>query len=177
MRIAVTGFGSIWTRRLGRDSESTTRCARDAAFYNTTGVPVGGKIRARSREYGVARFNGSAGFTPHNPARMLNRVFECAAPCRRSNGNHVLFERLSAEPGVPDFYLVAIREEVTGWIVRDRATWKADECLLISFSESDLHQEAMLLMPPFSWLRGSNGVFVVRPDANRPSVARLLGDK
>lgn len=177
MRVAVTGFGSIWTRRHSRDSESTTRCTRDAAFYNTTGVPVGGKIRARSRVYGVARFNGSSGFTPHKPARMLNRVFECAEPCRRSNGNQVLFERLSAEYGDPDFYLVTIREEVTGWIVCDRTTWKADECLLISLSESDLHQEAMLLMPPFSWLRGSNGVFVLTPDARRPSLARLLGNK
>ncbi len=177
MRVAVSGFGSIWTRRLNRDYESTTRCTRDAAFYNTTGVPVGGKIRARSRVYGAARFNGNSGFTPHNPARMLNRVFECAEPCTRSDGNQVLFEGLAPDHGVPDLYLVSIRDDVTGWIVRDGATWKADECLLISFSESDLHQEAMLLMPPFSWLRGSNGVFVLRPDANRPSVARLLGDK
>src|SRR5262245_12048741 len=98
MLVAVNGFGSIWPRRFGEDTGSRTRYTRDAVFYNTTGVPVGGKIRARSRVYVVARFNGSSGFTPHNPERMLNRVFECAEMCTRSNGNQVLFERLSAQP-------------------------------------------------------------------------------
>ena len=173
MRIAVNGFGSIWTRRLGRDPESMTRCSRDAAFFNTTGVPVGDSIRARSRVYGVARFNGSSGFTPHNPARMLNRVFECAEPCTRNNGNQVLFERLAAEPGNPDFYLATVRSETTGWLDRGSESWKASGCFLISFSESDLSQEALLLMPRFGWVRGSGGVYVVEPDARNTSCAQL----
>jgi hypothetical protein len=174
MRVAVSGFGSIWTRRCGRDANSVTRYTRDAAFYNTTGVDVAGKIRARSRVYGVARFNGSAGIAPHITGRMRNRVFECAEPCTRNNGNQVLFERLAEEASIPESYLVTIREDITGWIVRDGPGWKARECFLISFSESDLHQEAMLLMPPFSWVRGGAGVFVVTPDANRPAVGRLV---
>jgi len=172
MLAAVIGFGSIWTRRLGRDDSSVSRYTRDAVFYNTTGVPVGDSIRARSRVYGVARFNGSSGFTPHNPARMLNRVFECAQPCTRNNWNQVLFERLKT--GTPDFYLVTVRSETVGWVDRDSVSWTAPECLLISFSDSDVYQEAMLLMPEFAWVRGSNGVYVLVPDVRHASCARLV---
>jgi hypothetical protein len=173
MQVAVNGFGSRWTRRFGKDVDSVTRYTRDAVFYNTTGVPVGERIRARSRVYGVARFNGSSGFTLHDPSRMLNHVFECAEPCTWNNGNQVSFEGLAAEPAKPDCYLVTVRENLTGWIDRESA-WKAHECFLISFSESDLHQEAMLLMPAFSWVRGNDGVFVLKPDANRLGHGRLL---
>src|SRR2546428_14165812 len=113
MLVAVNGFGSIWTRRFGRDEDCRSRYTRDAVFYNTTGVPVGDKVRAHSRVYGVARFNGSSGFRPHYPERMLNRVFDCAEPCTRNNGNQVLFERLTAQPAKPDCYLVTICEEIT----------------------------------------------------------------
>lgn len=175
MRVAVNGFGSIWTRRFGRDADSRTRFTREAAFYNTTGVPVGARIRARSGVYGVARFNGASGFTPHQPERMLDRVFDCAGPETWNGGNRVLFAALIAPPAQPDWYLVAICEDVTGWIDRDIA-WKAPDCFLISFSESDEHQEAMLLMPAFGWLRGARGVFVLTPDQRQPSMARLIRD-
>lgn len=175
MLVAVNGFGSIWKRRFGRDADSAAQPMRDTAFYNTTGVPVRDKMRSRSHVYGAARFNGSSGLQVHHPERMLNRVFECAEPCTRNNGSQVLFEGLIARPGKPDCYLVTIRESVTGWIDRDCA-WKAHDCFLIAFSESDLHQEAMLLMPPFSWVRGSDGLFVLKPDARHPAIAGLTSD-
>jgi hypothetical protein len=74
---------------------------------------------------------------------------------------------------VPDCYLVAIREEVAGWIAHESTSWMAPECFLISFSESNLHQEAMLLMPPFAWVAGSAGVVVLQPDTRNPASAQL----
>jgi hypothetical protein len=106
---------------------------------------------------------------------MLNGVFECAEPCTRNNGNQVLFARRTADRAKPDCYLVTVGDDITGWIDRDSASWKAHDCFLISFSESDLHQEAMLLMPAFSWMCGSNGVFVLEPEPLRPCCARLSG--
>jgi hypothetical protein len=172
MRVAVKGFGSIWTRRFGKDCDSRTRFTGEAAFYNTTGVLVGNAFRARSRVYGVARFNGASGFTPYDPARVLNRVFECEEPETWNGGNRLLFQRLASEPVQPDRYLVTLHESVMGWIDRS-GTWTAPECFLLSFSESDLHQKAMLLMPAFTWVRGSAGVFVLEPEANRSWMARL----
>jgi len=175
MLVAVNGFGSIWTRRFGREPGSATRYSRDAAFYNTTGVPVGEKIRARSRVYGVVRFNGSSGLTPHDPARMLNRMFECAEPCTWRNERRVLFERLAGTPRNPDLYLVTVRDEMIGWVDLDSESWKSQKCFLISCSESDLHQETMLLMPAFAWVRGSAGVFVLTPDAHHSPITQLVG--
>jgi hypothetical protein len=176
MLVAVNEFGSIWTRRFGKGGDSPTRHTRDAVFYNTTGVPVGDKIRARNRVYGVARFNGSAGFSAHNPERMLHRVFECAEPCTWNGGNQVLFRRLQEQRAEPSHYLMVIRDDPTGWVDR-RANWKSPEAFLISLSESDLHQELMLLMTPFSWIRTAVGVFVLEPDATRPWRAQLVLDR
>jgi hypothetical protein len=123
--------------------------------------------------YGVARFNGASGFTPHDPARVLNRVFECEEPETWNGGNRLLFQRLEPHPLQPDRYLVTLHESVMGWI-DPSGMWTAPESFLLSFSESDLHQEAMLLMSAFAWVRGSAGVFVLEPDVNRPGVARLV---
>jgi hypothetical protein len=174
MQVAVNGFGSIWTRRFGRHSDSVTRYSRDAAFYNTTGVLVNGKMRARSRVYGVTRFDGSSGFTPHNPAKILHRVFECSEPSIRNGGNHLLFRTLVDGGANPDFYLVVVRADMTGWMDRAGADWKSPECLVISFSESDLRQEALVLMRAFGWVCGGNGVFVLKPETRCPGAARLV---
>jgi hypothetical protein len=176
MLVAVNGFGSIWTRRYGKNPDSPTRFTRDAVYYNTTGVPVNGKMRTRSRVYGVARFNGASGFTPHHPEKTLHRVFECPEPGTWNGGNRVLFGGLTAEQGPPDCYLVTIQTSMTGWIDREQG-WKASECFLISFSESDLDQEAMLLMPAFSWVRGTAGVFVLKPEAKKTGCARLIATR
>jgi hypothetical protein len=176
MLVAVNEFGSIWTRRFGKDGDSPTRCTRDAVFYNTTGVPVGDKIRARNRVYGVARFNGSAGVLPHSPERSLHRVFECAEPCTWNGGNQVLFRALREQRTEPSHYLMIIRDEPTGWVDR-QIIWKSPDAFLISVSESDLHQELMLLMRPFSWIRTAAGVFVLEPDIVRPWHARLMLDR
>jgi hypothetical protein len=173
MLVAVNEFGSIWTRRFGKDGDSRTRNTRGAVFYNTTGVPVGDTIRARSRVYGVARFNGAAGFTPHDPRRVLHRVFECAEPCIWNGGNQVEFRGLLEQRVEPSHYLMVIRDDFTGW-VDWRISWKSPDTFLISLSESDLHQELMLLMKPFSWLRATAGVFVLEPDVARPWHARLM---
>ena len=80
MLVAVTGLGSIWSCRPGRNAASIGRLTREAAFFNTTGIRVDGTLRCRSRVYGEVRFNGSTGLDPHNPATsMLHRVFRCPA--------------------------------------------------------------------------------------------------
>src|SRR5712671_6704687 len=74
MRVAVLGFGSVWRRRFGKDANDPKRFLR-SAYYNTTGVTVGGHIRTRPKLIGHVRFNGIGGFDPDCPERMLNRVF------------------------------------------------------------------------------------------------------
>ena len=54
MLISVLGFGSIWTRRVARGARNPEEGRiSEAAYYNTTGVLIGDRIRNRPRAYGV----------------------------------------------------------------------------------------------------------------------------
>ena len=39
MLVTITGFGSVWRRRFGKNGSDSRRIAR-AAYFNTTGVTV-----------------------------------------------------------------------------------------------------------------------------------------
>src|SRR5579863_5487915 len=154
MLISVLSFGSIWTRRLPMEARVQERFdPRELAYYNTTGVQVGGKIRNRPRVYGVARFNGNGGFRPEYWHRMLYKVFDCEPPCTWNGHKKVLFKTLLRRPEKPDAYLVVVRSEQTGGIIK-RGDWLHSETTLISFSECGADQEVMAVMPAYSWVRG-----------------------
>ena len=172
MLVTVTGFGSVWRRRLGKDLIDPRTFAR-AAYYNTTGVEVNGAIRTRPKIIGHARFNGAGGFNPNYPARMINRVFECDEPTVWRNQNKILFKRLLRTPERPDCLLVVVRPAEVGHLNLTKPLWKSGDSTLISFSEWHDQQEAMLLMPPFAWLRSDLGTFFLEPSTIRPWTARL----
>jgi hypothetical protein len=172
MLVTVTGFGSVWRRRLGKDPSDQRRYAR-AAYFNTTGVPVNGRIRARPKIVGYVRFNGVGGFNPNYPLRMINSVFECAEPCVWQGQNKVLFKRMLSAPVQPDYHLVVVKACEVGHLDIAAARWRSDDTLLISFSECRDQQEAMLLMPAYSWLRTELGTFMVQPFKTWPWSAHL----
>ena len=173
MLVTVTGFGSVWRRRFGKGSGDPRRFLQ-AAYYNTTGVEIAGSIRQRPQITGYARFNGRGGFNPNYPSRMLNRVFECADPCVWLGENKLLFRRMLSVPTRPDGFLVVVRPELTGTLKVGSAHWRSADTWLIAFSECRGQQEAMLLMPAFSWIQGELGRFVLEPSTRRPWVARLV---
>ena len=167
MLVTVKGFGGIWERRLGKDTGNPTRFAQ-AAFYNTTGVLVKGKVRYHWRIGGKIRFNGVGGFTPSNPSHSLNRVFECNEPeTTRAGWTQILVRRLLHGPERPDYYLFVVTAEYTGRIDIRSSCWKADSVQVVALSEHDDQQEAMLLMPAYSWVRGELGTFYAEPSAKQ----------
>jgi len=172
MFVTVTDFGSVWRRRLGKDQSDPRRFAR-AAYFNTTGVSVGGRIRTRPRVAGHVRFNGVGGFDPNHPLEMINSVFECAEPCVWQGQNKVLFKHRLPAPQQPDYFLVVVRANEVGHLDVGSPAWRSEGTLLISFSECRDEQEAMLLMPADSWLRTDLGKFVLRPFVSWPWSARL----
>jgi hypothetical protein len=70
--------------------------------------------------------------------------------------------------------MIAVTDSTAGWIERESAQWKSPECFLLSFSESDEHQEALLLMPAFGWIYGNSAFLVLTPHASRQGSARLI---
>ncbi|HEV3275580.1 MAG TPA: hypothetical protein VG860_02085 [Terriglobia bacterium] len=172
MLVTVTGFGSIWRRRFGSDPAGRSLFAH-AAYYNTTGVEVNGTLRTRPRVIGHARFNGAGGFNPNHPSRMINRVFECDEPTVWQGQNKVLFKRLLRTAQQPDRFLVVVNPVEAGHIELAPGTWKSEDSMLISVSESRDQQEAMLLMPAYGWVRSELGTFFLEPSPLRPWTAQL----
>jgi len=172
MVVSITGFGSVWRRRFGKDPDDPRRFAR-AAYYNTTGVPVDGTIRTRSKVAGHARFNSTGGFNPNYPERMINRVFECDEPCVWQGQNKVFFKYMLTAPREPDFFLVVARQSEIGRLHIGDSGWKSDGGLLISFSEYHDEQECMLLLPAYGWIGSDAGAFALQPMPARPWIARL----
>jgi len=171
--VTLKGFGSIWESRFQKDTASAKRFAR-AAFYNTTGIPLEGKLRYRWRIGGKLRFNGIGGFNPHYPLRSLNKVFECKEPERAIGGwTQILFKRMLDGPERPDFYLFVVSAEQTGKLDIGSESWKADPVQVVAVSEDEDRQEAMLLMPAYSWVRGELGTFYAEPSVKQLWSAEL----
>ncbi len=172
MLISILGFGSIWTRRAA-DADGSRK--PDAAYYNTTGVLVGGKFRNRPRVYGVARFNRNSEFRPDRAFEALGKVFECEEPSIWRGTSKVLFKMRLHRPTKPDAYLVTMTADQSGGIHKDpSAVWLHPDAQLISFSECQEQQEVMLVMPAFAWIRGGLGTFFLEPNAQKPWKARLV---
>jgi hypothetical protein len=169
MLVTVTNFGSVWRVKYRNDA-STGRAI--AAFFNTTGVVVHGRIRPRSKIDGDIRFNNVGGFTPHHHLGMINRVFDCEEPGVWQNRNRVLFKSVLSAPREPDFLLVVVKSRELGRL--DLTTpWRDANSVLISFSEEHDQQEAMLLMRLDGWIRSDLGVYRLRPFENWFWSARL----
>jgi len=174
MRVTIEGFGSMWSRRSRPDPRDPVR--ERNAFYNTTGVTLNGKVQHRSRIFGQLRFNGSGGFIARAIERNMGREFCCSAELRQSHAK-LVFSHLAAKPERPDFFLFAVKSNVTGFLRIESEHWKSTGVLLFSLSQCKESQEAILLMPPHSWIRGGLGTFIVKPDCERPwrATLRLFG--
>ena len=144
MLVAVQSFGSIWTARTANTNPDRTKAAQRDAYYNTTGVLAGEKLRGRSCVYGYLW-----------------------------DGRNRLFLRQLTPAGTrPDVYLFRIGTADTGWIDRSGA-WMCDAAQVVSFSEGNMQQEVLVVLPPFGWVRGEQGTFCVDPQRDRPWLAAL----
>jgi hypothetical protein len=71
MLVMVLNFGTNWWARFGRDADDPYRFSRHAAYYNSTGVRCGSKIRRHWIVSGLLRFNGVGDFNPSLPDRAI----------------------------------------------------------------------------------------------------------
>ncbi len=172
MRVEILGFGSIWRRRLGKGPDDLKRFAQ-AAYYNTTGVMVGGKLRTRPRIVGHVRFNGAGGFNPNNPARMIGQVFDCDEPCVWQGQNKLFFKAVLPCKAKPDHYLVATRAQELGRLMVGLPGWSSDDVWVIALSECGGEQETLLLMAAHGWVRTSIGKYTLKPEGCEPRRPRL----
>ena len=170
MLIAIQGFGSIWSCRPVRENVGVR--FQPPAYYNTTGVLVGNKLRHRSCVYGYIRVDACTELAPHSAHRALHRVFECDGIQLSSGGKKLFLNRRISGYAVPESYLIRLAPAEVGWINRQRA-WLCDTGEVLSSSDGNGLQEHLVVLPPFGWIRTSAGVFCLEPDAAQPGRAQL----
>ncbi len=90
MLVKILEFGSNWWARFGRDPQDRYRYTRHAAYFNSTGVRCGSKMRRYWIVPGLIRFNGVGDFNPQFPNRAVGEVFECTDLVFACGGNRVL---------------------------------------------------------------------------------------
>ena len=172
MLVAVQSFGSIWTERRASTDVNDANSARRRAFYNTTGVAAGGKLRSRSCVYGYVRLDECTGFHPASAERAIHRVYESEGVSVWSERRKLFLRQVAPNGTAPDMYLFRIDSAKVGWINRNGA-WACKHAHVISFSEGNLQQEALLVLPAFGWVHGERGTFCVDPCHDEPWVASL----
>ena len=172
MLIAVQSFGSIWTARGACTDAGGANTARRGAYYNTTGVLAGDKLRNRSCIYGHVRVDGCSVFHPQFAGRLIHRVCESEGVTVRNGRNKLFLRQLAPEGTQPDVYLFRVSPVDAGWLDREGA-WRCDAAKVVSFSEGNGQQEVLLVLPPFGWVHGTQGTFCAEPRRGRPWMAVL----
>ena len=171
MRVAVTGFGSIWRHRLEKRNAHGRHTG--AVYYNTTGVLVNGIVRQRPQICGYARFDSIGGFDANHVSRMIGRVFDCTEPSVWMGCNKLLFRRLLSPDEHPDCFLVIAKSEFVGALPVGKEDWRCADTWLLSLSECRGQQETMLLMSIGDWFRTGLGKFVLESSVTGCALARL----
>jgi hypothetical protein len=172
MLVKTLGFGSNWWARFGRDPQDRYRYTRHAAYFNSTGVQCGSKMRRHWVVPGLLRFNGVGDFNPQFPNRAVGKTFECTDLVFALGGNRVLFGRKVAQSG-PDYFLLAVSSDTCGGFDFEDAGWKSQSVTPIAVSHLREKQEAMLLMRAGDWVRSALGVWRLKVADSLPHGAAI----
>ena len=167
MLVKVMAFGTNWWARFGSDPADPHRYTRHAAYYNSTGIRCGRKVRRHWIVPGMIRFNGIGDFNPHHPKNSLGRTFLTSNLDFFFGGNRLLLKREMPDTCRVDWYLVVVSQELHGRMDLASGGWKSPGALVIAASQLRQVQEAMLLMKRGDWVRTLSGIwrFVLTSDA------------
>ena len=165
MLVTVEGFGSVWSKRVRSDEDNPARL--NIAYYNTTGITTNGRLRHRTQSFGQLRFNDVGGFNAKLMEGNLGRVFHCTGDLQAKYPK-LIFQGLADGPAAPDYFLFTLTSDRTGGLPIGSYDWKSTGVLLVSLSQFRQQQEAIVLMPVDSWVRGGLGWFIAEPLPNLP---------
>ena len=176
MLVKVVSFGSNWWARFGHDPEDPYRFTRHAAYFNSTGLRSGNKVRRHWIVPGLLRFNGVGDFNPQSPDRSIGSSFECPELTVAFGGHRLLFGRRIKNPAQPDCYLLAINSETCGVFDCQLADWVSEGVRPVAISQHRNRSEALLLMRQGDWVRTKLGIWRLTATASHP-IAMLTVDE
>jgi hypothetical protein len=161
MLVRIQSFGCNWWSRFGHDPGDRYRFTRRAAYYNSTGVRCGNKIRRHWIIPGLIRFNGSGDFNPHLRMRSIGQTFVCTEPAFALGGNRIVFEKRFPGSVTPDFFLVVLSSERFGMFDFNSENWRSSNTFVIAASHLRDRQEVMLLMKVNGWVASDIGIWML----------------
>jgi hypothetical protein len=162
MLVKILGFGSSWWARFGRDPHDRYRYTRHAAYFNSTGVRCGNKVKRHWVLPGLIRFNGAGDFNPHFPSRFVGQTFECANLAFACGGNRLLCVRKVATCVPPDYYLVTISGDTHGLFDFAGSGWRSESVVPIAASSLGDKQEVIVLLKLRAYVKSSLGVWQLK---------------
>jgi hypothetical protein len=173
MLVKILEFGSNWWARFGHGPQDRYRYTKHAAYFNSTGVRCGSKMRRYWLVPGLIRFNGVGDFNPQFPSRAVGEIFECTDLVFAYGGNRVLFRRRVAQSCRPDYFLSVVSSGRFGALSLERSDGRSELPIPIAVSHIGEEQEAMLLMKAGDWVRSALGMWQLRVARNLPHGAAL----
>jgi len=163
MIVKILQFGSNWWARFGRDPRDRYRFTKHAAYYNSSGVLCGSKMRRHWVIPGLIRFNGVSDFNPNYYSRSIGQVFDCSDLKYACGGNRLLFGPKVHPDTAPDLYLVVVSSDRFGICDFLSPTWKSASVEVIAATDlrgpKGIRQEALLLMPRNGWIASAIGTW------------------
>lgn len=174
MLVRILGFGCNWWRRFGRNPDDRLRYTKHAAFYNSSGVRCGSKIRRHWVIPGLIRFNGSGNLAAHNGDSLVGSTFSCTEPIFALGGNRVVFKERVSNAAVPDCFLVAMTSDGFGLIDFGSNEWLSAHALAVAASHLREKQEALLLMRLGDWAETNIGRWYLTATKELATGATLL---
>jgi hypothetical protein len=175
MRVRVLSFGSNWWARFGSNLDDRYRFTRRAAYFNSTGLCSGRKVRRYWTVPGLLRFNGVGDFNFQFPSRSIGATFECADLAFACGGSRLLFVRRIKSSPLPDYFLIALTSERCGGFDCQNSGWKSETVLPIAVSQHRDRAEALLLMRPGDWVKTSLGIWqLTAADSQHPAALALM---
>lgn len=178
MLVKILGFGCNWWRRYGKDASDRFRYTKHAAFYNSTGVKCGRKIRRHWVIAGLIRFNGAAMHTRRDLNLYVGQIWQCTEPVFAFGGHRIVFEKKAGKrQKTADCFLLVMAANRFGTVQFERQNWKSDGAQVIAASQLRDKQEIMLLMRPGDWIETDLGRWYLTPVAGLETGAALQLDE
>lgn len=174
MVVKVLNLGTNWWTRFGSAAGDPTGLVKHTAYYNSTGVRCGNKIRRHWIVPGLVRFNGVGDVRPHLPNCAIGRTFVCSDLTYACGGNRLLFKSKTHRAALPECYLLVVSGSVYGRINFASPVWKSALSRVIAASQLRGQQEVMLLMRPNDWVETAQGFWQLSQPVSTRELPRLV---
>lgn len=156
MYIRVISLGTNWWAMRSRELNDPLCFRYRAAYFNSTALRYGRRLRLSAVFPGHIRFNSKSGFDPEFPQRAIGKTFLCSIPRQFAGKTHLLIEQ-RARRMTPGAYLVTLKNEEHGAIQFAQPGWKSAGVRPISISLRGRRYEAMLLFGAQDWVESDIG--------------------